>query len=170
VGDVVPVREASQRLGIDRRHLSRLLHRGDVPTDHWGADHGRWVDVEAVAAALAARRNGGGRKRVRVELDGRARPELGEELFGGDVAAQLRAAGQAAFAEAVALARATADRLARVDVERRELERERRRLEAERQRLAEAARRHHAARAGYEQRRAELSAALARAGREAAGR
>jgi excisionase family DNA binding protein len=58
VGDVVPVRVAAERLGCDRRHLSRLLQRGDLPTARWGPDHGRWVHLEDVRAALEARRNG----------------------------------------------------------------------------------------------------------------
>jgi histidinol-phosphate/aromatic aminotransferase/cobyric acid decarboxylase-like protein len=66
--------------------------------------------------------------------------------------------------------RALAQRLAEAEDERRELERERRRLAAESERLRAEVQRHAVARRAYEQRRAELSAALARAGRDSAGR
>ena len=56
MGYVVPVRVAAERLNVDRRHLSRLLHRGDLPTAEWrGRAGGRWVDVPAPQLARDAR-------------------------------------------------------------------------------------------------------------------
>jgi hypothetical protein len=135
VGNVVPVRVAAERLKMDRRHLSRLLHRGDLPTAAW-REQGRWVDVDAVRAALEARRNGGRGRDGGRGVD--RQPDQRKALYvGGDVTdsdgidaaframataiandvvaaslAQLREAGERQYAEAVTLVRKTADRLA----------------------------------------------------------
>jgi hypothetical protein len=152
VGDVVCVREAAERFGCDRRFLSRLLARGDLPTARWGPGDGpgrpgRWIDLDVVAPLLAARRNGNGRGPASVD----------------DPAFRALATAVAHDVVTAALAdfRAVAQRLADVEGERAALAAERERLRAE-------VERHARARRAYETKRAELSAALARVGRNGA--
>jgi hypothetical protein len=158
---LLPASRAAALLGISSRTVANWVGKGWLASTP-GVGTIRLVDP-AELEALAAERLSGERRPAALDRAIAGLATAVVEHVDAMVSRRLDAAeqhGEAAYAAAVELVRETAERLARCDAERAELQAQTQRLHAREHELNEARRQHVLAREGYETRRAELSRAM----------